>query len=123
MTVRRILLDEAAPISESIREFCEPINQAADVDQHALEVSLWKAWNELIETARDTPHSDQHRLADIVSELRRQQGLVRKDGERVSIWGNLFAWHDLPLLGASLRDKFNESEEDTLYKNLTTHYS
>src|SRR5882757_1055309 len=93
------LVENQEALSDSVRKFVCPVNEAAQSSDDALEKSLWKSWNELIEIAVATRHPHQGPLVEFVKELRKEPSPKKQNGESCKIWGNSVEWKNLPLLG------------------------
>lgn len=103
-------LDQQPPISDAVKQYLLPVNHAAQSGDDEIEKSLWKSWNELIETAATTPHSQQDPLVEFVQQLRKEQSPKKQNGESCKVWGNSVEWKNLPLLGPAFREVWNNSE-------------
>jgi len=109
----KYLLEKQEALSEAVNDFTSPVNDAAQSDDDAMEKSLWKSWNELIETAATTPHPQQEPLVEFVEKLREELSPKKANGESCKIWGNTVEWKNLPLLGPALREAWNNIPLDS----------
>jgi hypothetical protein len=112
------LLEEQQPISEVVKRSTIPVNEAVSSGEDAVEKSLWRFWNDLIETAAATPHPQQEPLVSFVQQLRKEPGPKNGDGEKCKIWGGSLEWKNLTLLGPAIREAWNSSKCGSEKKNV-----
>ena len=90
--------------------FTEPARKtfAAGASESAIESSLSRGWNSIIDVAADTQHESQGPLVDIVQAVQQQNLAEQEDASECTIWGEkLKVWKDMPLFGPSMREAWN----------------
>jgi hypothetical protein len=112
MAVRNILSKQDLPISDAVKEFMRPFNDAVDSGDGAVEEALWQSWSDLIKYSATIPHSEQGRLVQFMQELRKEQSPKKQNEESCKIWGETLEWKTLPLFGPSLRESWNNGEHE-----------
>jgi len=107
MTSNNILLDQQRLVSETVRDFIKPVNEAAKSGDDAFENKLWQSWNDLVKATSVTPHLEQDYLINFLQELRKEPAPKKEKGEAYKIWGTPMEWKELTLFGPVLRESWN----------------
>lgn len=111
MSIKETLSDKNKPQQDAIKALISPVNTAVESDgPEGVEKALWNTWNELIDVASKTPHSEQDHLVQIVRKTQRQAGPSKTDGSSCKVWDEEVEWDKMSLFGPALREKWNYSE-------------
>ncbi|KAK7543983.1 uncharacterized protein J3D65DRAFT_663272 [Phyllosticta citribraziliensis] len=87
-----------------------PVQIAASQDDtEAVEAALHKLWKLVLDTADQTPPTQQTYLVDVIQALKN----TKDDGKCCTVWGEQQSWADLPLLGLAMREKWNQSNKSS----------
>ncbi len=127
-------LTDTSSLSTVVNTLAEPIETADTAgevqspDGQSTEDRLWTLWYSIIGVAKETPHSDssnQTALVNLIAALKsrpnphRPQG--REDLKTNWVWnGSGELWSDLVILGASMRESWNDTPMGWDEQNATT---
>jgi hypothetical protein len=107
MTSTNILLDQQRLVSETVRDFIKPVNEAAKSGDDAFENKLWQSWNDLVKATSVTTYLEQDYLINFLQELRKEPAPKKENGEAYKIWGSPMEWRELTLFGPVLRESWD----------------
>ncbi|OQO09761.1 hypothetical protein B0A48_05164 [Cryoendolithus antarcticus] len=113
-TLREGLLSTVQYESSFRDSLCNLVEKSYSKSQNAdnVEAVLWKLWQSVTSLAvESTSDSERQRLVDLILELQKRPDL-EESGKVCKVW-DAVVWRDLPVLGAQMREAWNETADDS----------
>jgi hypothetical protein len=101
-------LTSGAKLQDAVSRFTRPVSDLHDhatADESSIGNALDALWTAILNTVLSTPYTDpkQDRLVSFINAIK---SLPPPGQHRPQIWG-LSLWPDLPILGATMRERWN----------------